>query len=305
MKKIIPIFSIFLVSFFFLPSISHATAEYARQTGFKCNECHVEAVGGGPLTKKGKEFMEDMRIKGLYRPLSKTQKIVRFIIAYIHLFTAIIWFGTILYVHILLKPAYAAKGLPKGELFLGWISIIVIAVTGTLLTIARIPSREVFYTTKFGILLSIKIILFLVMFSTAVIVTFYIGPKMRAKRKALNKKETEEFTAEGLLHYDGKDGRPAHIAYKGLVYDVTKSKLWKGGSHLQKHPAGHDLTDALKAAPHGEEKIISLTRVGRLISGPEKTVKPFHERLFYFFAYMNLVLVFLIIFVIALMRWGI
>jgi hypothetical protein len=30
----------------------------------------------------------------------------------------IAWFGTILYVHILLKAAYAVKGLPKGELIL-------------------------------------------------------------------------------------------------------------------------------------------------------------------------------------------
>ena len=41
---------------------------------------------------------------------------VRLIIGYLHLLTAIAWFGTILYVHILLKPACAAKGLPKGEL---------------------------------------------------------------------------------------------------------------------------------------------------------------------------------------------
>jgi putative copper export protein len=42
-------------------------------------------------------------------------------------------------------------------------SIIIITVTGTLLSIARIPSWQVLHTTRFGILLSIKIILFLVM----------------------------------------------------------------------------------------------------------------------------------------------
>ena len=54
------------------------------------------------MTKEGEEFRDDLKIKGLYRPLSKTQKIVRFIIGYIHLFFAIAWFGTILYVHILI-----------------------------------------------------------------------------------------------------------------------------------------------------------------------------------------------------------
>ncbi len=35
----------------------------------------------------------------------------------------------------------------------------------------------------------------------------------------------------------------------------------------------------------------------------EKAGQPFHMKLFYFFAYMNLVLVFVITFVIALWRW--
>lgn len=287
-----------------LPSVSFATAEYVRQTGYQCSECHIEAIGGGPLTDKGNKFIEEMKVKGLFRPLSTTQKIVRFIIAYVHLLTAIAWFGTILYVHILLKPAYAASGLPKGELFLGWLSIFVLTVTGTLLTIARIPSWKMLYLTKFGILLSVKILLFLIMVSTAVIVTFFIGPRMRRKRMAAEKGETGDLTPDGLLHYDGKDLRAAYVAYKGIVYDVTKSKLWKDGAHLKKHLAGHDLTDALKTAPHGEEKIVSMPRIGKVMLSGEKHRKPFHERLFYFFAYMNLFFVFLIVLVIALMRWG-
>jgi predicted heme/steroid binding protein/uncharacterized membrane protein len=249
-----------------------------------------------------------MKIQGLYRPLTTMQKIIRFLIGYIHLLTAVAWFGTILYVHILLKPAYAAKGLPRGELILGWMSIIIMSVTGTLLTIARIPSWKVFYTTRFGILLSIKIILFLIMASTAVIVTFFIGPKLRKKLKEQRDKHTgadnKDFSIEALDAFDGKEGRPAYIAYKGAVYDVTPSKLWKDGSHLRKHSAGNDLTEILKTAPHGEEKILSMKKVGELKSADEATLRPFHERVFYFFAYMNLVFVFLIIFVIALMRWG-
>lgn len=289
------------------PALSFATTEYARQTGLQCIECHIDAAGGGKLTKQGESFIGDLKIKGLYRPLSKTQKVVRFIIGYIHLFFAIAWFGTILYVHILLKPAYASKGLPKGELLLGWFSIIILAITGTLLSIARIPAWKVLYTTKFGILLSVKIILFLIMVSTAVIVPVYIGPKMRKRWGMKGKIEAlptkRDITSEELHNFDGREGRPAYVAYKGLVYDVTASKLWKNGSHLQKHLVGHDLTDALKTAPHGEEKIISMPQAGRLIPSEEKSTVPFYERLFYFFAYMNLVLVFLIIFIITLWRW--
>ncbi len=301
------LFLVIILLLSFIPSPSSATTDYARQTGFQCKECHVEAIGGGPLTNKGEKFLEDMKIKGLYKPLTETQKAVRFIVRYIHLITAIAWFGTILYVHILLKPAYASKGLPKGELFLGWLSIAILAVTGTLLSIARIPSWKVLYTTRFGILLSIKVILFLVMVSTAVIVTTYIGPRMRKKwgikGKAEISPEKKDLTSEELHSFDGKEGRPAYVAYKGIIYDVTKSKLWKNGSHLQKHLAGHDLTDALKIAPHSEDKILSMPQAGKLIPSPEKITTPFYEKLFYFFAYMNLVLVFLIVFVIALWRY--
>lgn len=298
----------FLVSVVLIPLQSSATTEYARQTGFECKECHIQAIGGGPLTKAGEQFVADMKIQGLYRPLTTMQKIIRFLIGYIHLLTAVAWFGTILYVHILLKPAYAAKGLPRGEMILGWMSIIIMSVTGTLLTIARIPSWKVFYTTRFGILLSIKIILFLIMASTAVIVTFFIGPKLRRKLKEQQEKPLENdkkvFNSEELAAFDGKEGRPAYIAYKDAVYSVTSSKLWKDGSHLRKHSAGNDLTEILKTAPHGEEKILSMKKMGELKSADEATLRPFHERVFYFFAYMNLVFVFLIIFVIALMRWG-
>ncbi len=288
-------------------SIAFATPEYARQTGLQCRDCHIEAMGGGPLTEKGKQFLEDMKVKGLYRPLSETQKIVRLLIGYIHLLTAIAWFGTILYVHILLKPAYAARGLPKGELILGWLSIIVLAITGTLLTIARIPAWKVFYTTRFGILLGIKIILFLIMASTAFVVTFFIGPRL--KRKLKTRWETDisrgkqDLTIEEIHSFDGKEGRPAFVAYKGKVYDVSHSKLWKDGSHVRKHLAGHDLTDALKTAPHAEDKVTAMPEVGRLIEAGQKIPRPMPERAFYVLAYINLGFVFLITFIIALWRW--
>lgn len=301
------LFNIFLIitALFLLPSISLATTEYARQTGMSCKECHIDPIGGGPLTHAGKQFLEDMKIKGLYRPLTSTQKAIRFFIGYIHLITAIAWFGTILYVHILLKPAYAARGLPKGELFLGWLSIIILAITGTLLTISRIPAWKVLYTTRFGILLSIKIILFMIMTSTAAIVTFVIGPRMKRKITTTDiSTGKKEFTIEDLHNFDGKDGRPAFVAYKSRIYDVTNSKLWKDGSHVKKHLAGHDLTDALKTAPHGEEKILSMPEVGVLIEAGDKITRPMPVRIFYIFAYANLVFVFLITFIIALWRWG-
>jgi predicted heme/steroid binding protein/uncharacterized membrane protein len=299
---------IFFFCILLLPGYAAATTDYARQTGFQCSVCHVDAIGGGKLTKAGEQFIEDMKLKGLYRPLRNAQKIIRFIIGYTHLLTAIAWFGTILYVHILLKPAYAAKGLPKGELFLGWMSMIVLAVTGTLLSVARIPAWNVLFTTRFGILLSIKILLFLIMMVTALVVTFFIGPKMKRKLKARPSggglMDKNDLTPEELRNFDGREGRPAYVAYGGRIYDVTASRLWKDGSHARKHLAGSDLTGSLKTAPHGEEKVLAMRLVGELKSTIHKPETPFHEKLFFFLAYMNLAFVFLIVFVIALMRWS-
>lgn len=281
-----------------------ATVEYAQQTGLECKNCHIEPSGGGPLTETGKRFLEGKKTEGAFRPTSLPRKMARVLVGYLHIMAAIIWFGTILYVHILLKPAYASKGLPKGELRLGLISMNIVLGTGIFLTAARVPSFHLFFATRFGILLSIKIFLFLLMFTSALVVAIYIRPRLRKKVSSpVAALFSQAVTPDQLSHFDGNEGRPAYIAYKGIIYDVTRGRLWKNGLHLGKHRAGNDLTDSLKTAPHGEEKIVSMPQVGALAAAGEKTVQPFHMRLFYFFAYMNLALVFIIIFVVALMRW--
>jgi predicted heme/steroid binding protein/uncharacterized membrane protein len=285
-------------------SPSLATPDYAKQTGYECGTCHVDVIGGGKLTAAGEAFLTDLKAKGQYRQLTTTQHFVRLVIGYLHMLAAIVWFGTIMYVHVLLKPAYASKGLPKGEMRLGWLSMITLLVTGTLLTVARMPNLAAFTTTRFGILLTVKIALFLVMLSSALITALYIGPKLRQKLKSpVAAFLSKEITPEQLAHFDGAEGRPSYIGYKGMVYDISNSRLWKNGSHMVKHHAGQDLTEALKNAPHSEDKILAMPQAGMLISPGRKPERPFHERLFYFFAYMNLILVFVIIFVISLWRW--
>ncbi len=49
--------------------------------------------------------------------------------------------------------------------------------------------------------------------------------------------------------FNGKDGKPAYIAYKGHIYNVSESKHWKNGTHMNSHMAGEDLTDAFYIAP--------------------------------------------------------
>lgn len=286
------------------PGSATATPEFARQTNAECRRCHVDVVGGGRLTPAGEQFLAELKAEGRYRPLSPVQRLARLAIGYLHTLAAIIWFGTILYVHLLLKPAYASKGLPRGELRLGLVSMSVLLVTGTLLTIARMPNLAAFTQTRFGILLSVKIALFLVMVTSALITALYIGPRLKRRiGSPVAQLIANEITPEQLAHFDGKEERPAYFGFKGMVYNASESRFWRKGTHMMKHHAGNDLTEALKLAPHGADKVLSLPQVGTLAASGHHPARPFHERLFYFFAYLNLALVFVIVFVISLWRW--
>lgn len=77
--------------------------------------------------------------------------------------------------------------------------------------------------------------------------------------------ESRLFTREDLLSCDGREGRPAYVAYGGLVFDVSRSSLWKGGLHQNRHKAGRDLTADFKEAPHGTSILLRLPVVGRLL----------------------------------------
>lgn len=74
-----------------------------------------------------------------------------------------------------------------------------------------------------------------------------------------------KFTLEELKQYDGRNGRPAYIAYKGKVYDVTESYLWIDGDHQGQHVAGRDLTEEMALAPHGEETLERVKQIGVLV----------------------------------------
>jgi len=83
----------------------------------------------------------------------------------------------------------------------------------------------------------------------------------------------KEITSEELVLFNGKEGRPAHIAYDGKVYDVTKSGLWPKGLHMNRHAAGKDLSVDFSAAPHGTEVLDRYPQVGILMKGPPEELK--------------------------------
>lgn len=73
-----------------------------------------------------------------------------------------------------------------------------------------------------------------------------------------------QFSEMELRRFNGQAGRPAYIAYDGVVYDVTHSTLWRDGMHRNLHYAGLDLTRSLRKAPHDASVFARLRRVGLL-----------------------------------------
>jgi predicted heme/steroid binding protein/uncharacterized membrane protein len=52
------------------------------------------------------------------------------------------------------------------------------------------------------------------------------------------------------------------VIYDGRVYDVSGSKLWKGGLHMRRHKGGSDLTADIQAAPHEADVLERYPQVG-------------------------------------------
>lgn len=74
----------------------------------------------------------------------------------------------------------------------------------------------------------------------------------------------KRFTPQELAGYDGAEGRPAYVAYKGVVYDISGSRLWKAGKHMNRHHAGADMGLDLAQAPHSPDVLTRFPRVGVL-----------------------------------------
>lgn len=75
-------------------------------------------------------------------------------------------------------------------------------------------------------------------------------------------------TRQELSAYNGQDGRPAYVAVNGQIYDLTQSRLWRGGIHDPGHGkimAGQDLTEMLKESPHGDKHLKDFPIVGELV----------------------------------------
>lgn len=75
--------------------------------------------------------------------------------------------------------------------------------------------------------------------------------------------ELPVYTRSQLALRNGQDKPQIWVAYLGVIYDVTESRLWRNGKHYE-HWAGQDLTQELQDAPHTGIVFQRFTVVGRL-----------------------------------------
>ncbi|QSE98629.1 cytochrome b5 domain-containing protein [Fulvivirga lutea] len=73
------------------------------------------------------------------------------------------------------------------------------------------------------------------------------------------------YTPQQLAMRNGQDREEVWIAYRNVIYDVSRSKLWRDGKHYE-HWAGQDLTDELSDAPHNANVFDKFKAIGRLKS---------------------------------------
>ncbi len=315
MSRPVQIVCVFLMGLLLLPLIpvrhGNATETYARQTGKGCIFCHRQSEGGGlknagfAYIRNGYQYPIPERIlhktESLQTPFYKT---LRFVIGYLHLLAAIVFFGAIFYIHLFVKPTRLTGGIPKPERLLGLSCMVLLALTGSYLTWVRIDRWEQFFNNTFGLMLFIKILLFLAMVLIGLTAITVVHRKMKADSRQPRENETDAINAGTIGRYDGAGDKPAYFIHDGKVYDVTGNPKWKNGRHFGKHSAGTDLTEALSGAPHGPEMFERIRCLGETATDAGSVGKPaWSHKVFVIMAYTNLVLIFLILVCISVWRW--
>ena len=297
----------------FILSPVQAKDDYALKTGKGCIFCHQESTGG-PLKSVGFAYIKGgyqypiserilTKVASLQTPFHAT---LRFIIGYLHLLAAVIFFGAIFYIHIFIRPSRLTGGIPKYERILGVSCMTTLALTGVYLTWARIDTWGQFFTNTFGLMLFIKILLFLLMVAIGITAITLIHRRMQKEAKAANiPVKGDTITLGSLSSFDGSAGKPGYVVFKNKIYDVSDNQKWNNGRHFGKHSAGSDLTDALEGAPHGPEVFENVRYVGDISEKQPTTQKiSSTRRIFIIMAYANLVIIFLILACISIWRWG-
>ncbi|MGO8806703.1 MAG: Rieske 2Fe-2S domain-containing protein [Candidatus Bathyarchaeia archaeon] len=81
----------------------------------------------------------------------------------------------------------------------------------------------------------------------------------------MSQNNTRKISPEDLKLFDGSNGRPLYLVFKGKVYDLSTSQLWLEGKHMGMHTRTDDLAEAIKTAPHGEDNVFRFPVIGELL----------------------------------------
>ncbi len=77
--------------------------------------------------------------------------------------------------------------------------------------------------------------------------------------------KSEFYSKAQLALRNGNDREEIWVAYNGIIYDVSNSKLWRDGKHYE-HWAGQDLTEELIDAPHTKKVFEKFKVIGKLLN---------------------------------------
>ncbi|HHP7234194.1 MAG TPA: multiheme c-type cytochrome [Desulfobacterales bacterium] len=292
-----------------LETTAEATQQYAEATGKGCRFCHRDNLGG-PLNTAGWAYARSgyqypipaASLEQMQRLQSSLHQFLRLLSGYLHLLAAAVLVGAIFYVHLFIGPAKLSGGIPRGERLLGITALTLLTLTGAYLTWTRIGGWNDFFESTFGQLLFFKILLFVLMLISAAAAVTVVHRRLK-KTAAAKPAAGSGITTATLDQYDGRTGKPAYIAYNDGIFDVSASAKWKDGRHFGKHRAVSDLTDAMAGAPHGAEVLENVPRIGDMAPTSGSAKKPPVRKVFTAMAYLNMVLVLLILLCVALWNW--
>ncbi len=273
-----------------------ALPKYAEETGQSCSTCHTNPATG-ELNDVGKAFS----LTHTWPPETSVDERLLFIIGFIHVFSVVLWIGAIFFVHLVHTPDIVAMGgAPKKELILGWSGIFGTGISGVILTTFKFRSIDLMLSSESGKIVLLKILIYIFMVSTAVTLTLYLNKKFRSTTIY-----SEDVDIDSLKKFERLEKQDRIlVAVGGLVFDFSESPLWKNGEHAGRHEAWKDLTEEIKASPHGISVLKKYRPIGYTSDflGVIKGVK-FAVSLFKFFAYANLILGIVALALSSYMRW--
>lgn len=299
MKKsliIIPLLILLLST----PALSRP--EYAQNTGQSCSTCHTDSTIG-ELNDMGKAYS----VTHQWPPgeVSHGQNIVVSIVGFVHLFVSMILVGSMFFVHTIHKAStLVMSGVPRNELKVGWISLFFIGISGIYLTLMRFNSLDGLLNSYPGRLVVGKIILFSIMVIFASVVTLVINKRLKSapSEALLDNSINKEMNLKELKIFDGSASK-AYVAYAGVIFDVTDSRLWKEGLHMRKHRAGEDLTMAFMEAPHGPDVLDRFKIVANVTGEGRASQTSSTAKIFMTLAAINFISAIIVVLLSALLAW--